>query len=830
MIQAIRVAWYRFRAGFHRRWPGYLSIVLLIGSVGGVAMASIAGARRTDTSFQKFLQSTNPSDLSFISGLFHPDPTGYDPSLIKKISHLPHVSLIESEAGYSAERVGPKGYPISWSPTGGLKQVTLYSSIDGVFFKMDRLVVLRGRLPNPANAHQVAMTADAAQLMGLHLGSKFRLGIVGNVQSLSNCQRCKPFFRTVVTVVGIVTSSAGLVVDDTDVSPTIIATPAFTKPMLKCCADPTISNLRISGGPRELPVVEAEITRILPHGIPQLFTATSSVSQATAQRVIRPEAIALGIFGLIVSLVTLIISLQLLGRQLRLGGDELEVVRALGGGPLMTSFDGLIGAVGAVLIGSVLAGAVAFLLSPLAPIGPVRPVYPTPGLAFDGLVIGLGILVLVVLLIAIAVAISFHRAPHRVARRSARGVAHSSKSVRAAMVAGLPAPAVCGIRFALVPGDGRQASPVRSAVVGSVVAVSVVVATLIFGSSLDTLVSRPPLYGWNWTVVMAAAGGVGVMPLAQTKKELNHDPDVVAWSGYDFAQLQFNGHTESVLGTRPGATVMPPLLSGHGVDGPDQVVLGAQTLAQLHKKVGETVVVSAGSGEATTLRIVGTATMPAIGGSQHTELGTGAVLDFQLIPKSARNIFNLPGGGTNTVFIRMKTPTTAAALHRLHKIDLVLQNAAQDEIGLVSKPARPAEVANAGTLRATPAYLAFALAGAAVVALGLTLVASVRRRRRDVALLKALGFTQRQLAATVAWQATVAAVIGLVVGVPVGVLIGRELWTLFARSIYVVPEPTVPIIPVVLVVVGALLFANLVALLPGRSAARTSAALVLRAE
>jgi predicted lysophospholipase L1 biosynthesis ABC-type transport system permease subunit len=99
-----------------------------------------------------------------------------------------------------------------------------------------------------------------------------------------------------------------------------------------------------------------------------------------------------------------------------------------------------------------------------------------------------------------------------------------------------------------------------------------------------------------------------------------------------------------------------------------------------------------------------------------------------------------------------------------------------------------------------------------------------------LALLKALGFTERQLAATVAWQATVAAVIGLALGIPIGTLVGRELWTLFARSINVVPEPTVPVFSVVLVSTGALVFASAVALLPGRSAARTSAALVLRAE
>jgi putative ABC transport system permease protein len=736
---------------------------------------------------------------------------------------------VESEAGYEAEKVGPKGHPVPGAISSGSGGVSLYSSVDGLFFNMDRLVVLSGRLPNPMNAHQVAVTADAAQLLHLHLGSKFPLGVVGDKQSLSNCQECIPTFRTVVTVVGIVTNSAGLVVDDTDRSSTIIATPAFTKPLLKCCADPTISFVRISGGTRNLAAVEAEIGRILPKRIPQLFTPTSSTSEATAQRVIRPDAIALGIFGLIVSLVTLIIALQLLGRQLRLAADELEVVRALGGTPTMTSLDGLIGVVGAVVAGSVLAGVVAFLLSPLAPIGPVRPVYPTPGLALDGEVLGIGVLLLVVLLTGIAVAISVYRAPHRVARRSARSTARSSKLVRAAMVVGLPAPAVCGIRFALVPGGGRQASPVRSAVVGAVVAVSVVVATLTSGSSLNTLVSRPALYGWNWTVMMAAAGGVGVMPLAQTKKELNGDPDVAAWSGVDFAQLEIDGKTVSVLGETPGASVTPPVLSGHDLDGPGQVVLGAETLSQLHKRVGATVEVSDNTGKSTVLRIVGTATFPAVGGSQHTELGTGALVDFRLIPKSARNIFNLPGGGPNADFVRLKTPNKAGALDRLHKIVPALEHAAQDEVGIIGVQ-RPAEVADAGTLRATPSYLAFALAAAAVAALGLTLIASVRRRRRDLALLKALGFTQRQLAAAVAWQATVAAVIGLIIGVPAGALIGRWLWTLFAHSINVVPEPTVPVISVVLVGVGALLFANLVALLPGRNAARTSAALVLRAE
>jgi hypothetical protein len=66
--------------------------------------------------------------------------------------------------------------------------------------------------------------------------------------------------------------------------------------------------------------------------------------------------------------------------------------------------------------------------------------------------------------------------------------------------------------------------------------------------------------------------------------------------------------------------------------------------------------------------------------------------------------------------------------------------------------------------------------------------------------------------------------------VPLGIAVGRTLWTMFAREIFAVPEPTVPVLSVVLVAVGTLVLANLVAAVPGRMAARTPTALLLRAE
>lgn len=122
-------------------------------------------------------------------------------------------------------------------------------------------------------------------------------------------------------------------------------------------------------------------------------------------------------FGGIAALAALLIAAQVIGRQLRLGAGDLDVLRALGAGPAMTASDGLPGILGAVAAGSLLAAAVAVGLSPLAPIGLVRPVYPDPGIAFDWTVLGLGMAVLIAGLSAAAIALAYRQAPRRAAGR-----------------------------------------------------------------------------------------------------------------------------------------------------------------------------------------------------------------------------------------------------------------------------------------------------------------------------------------------------------------------------------------------------------------------------
>jgi len=137
---------------------------------------------------------------------------------------------------------------------------------------------------------------------------------------------------------------------------------------------------------------------------------------------------------------------------------------------------------------------------------------------------------------------------------------------------------------------------------------------------------------------------------------------------------------------------------------------------------------------------------------------------------------------------------------------------------------------NASSLRTTPVLLAGALVLGTAVSLALALAASVRRRRRDLAVLRTVGFTSRQLTRAVSWQATIVVVLGLVVGIPLGLALGRVLWARFADQLDVLSQPTIPVLVVAAIGAGALLVANLAAALPARATRRISAPVLLRSE
>ena len=825
------VAWYRFVTTFSRRRSGYLTLILLIGLLGGVAMGSVAAARRTQSSYATFLASTSPSDLGLsVQGQ----------NLTAKLARLPGVQRVEAALlSLNAFPMSSKGTPII-PDAFRYTQAAPIGSIDGEFFDQDQVTVTAGRMANPDRADEFVATALAARLLGWHVGQVIPMGFYTNSQSPTS----RPLRQLRMKLTGIATFNNEVVLDDVDRYPSyVLFTPALTGPF-STGPEEIYYGLKLTDGAAGVPAVEHEVIRAVPQAVNASFHLTSTVEDQV-NRTVEPEAIALAVFGIIAALATVLIAAQVIARQIQQAGEDTAVLRALGASRPVIMGDTLLGLLGAIVAGSLLAAGVAIALSPLSPIGPVRPVYPSPGLAADLTLLGLGFLGLVAIIGAVAVAFAARASADRRAGMLGRKI-QGSRIARLAAGSGGPVSVIAGIRFALEPGRGRTAVPVRSAMLGAVLAVTTVAATLTFGSSLTTLISHPPLYGWNWSYVLQ---GVNIPPQSQTL--LDHDPLVAGWTGVYFIDLEIGGQVIPAIVTDAPAQVSPTILAGHQPDSRGQLVLGAQTLRQLHKRVGDAVDVSYGAPDdapfyipPTQETIVGTSTLPAIGEPQslHTSMGTGALIQASVAPPAMQRALtyqNATLDGPTAALVQLKTGVSpSAGLASLQRIAQAGTRAFEElpsslymgQSVYVLPVQYPAEIENYQSVGATPALLAAGLAVGAVIALGLTLMASVRRRRRDLALLKTLGLTRRQLASCVSWQASAVIVAGIVAGIPAGVVVGRWLWILFAEQIYAVPSATVPVLSLCYVALGALVLANLVAAFPGRSASRTPAALVLRAE
>jgi FtsX-like permease family len=362
----------------------------------------------------------------------------------------------------------------------------------------------------------------------------------------------------------------------------------------------------------------------------------------------------------------------------------------------------------------------------------------------------------------------------------------------------------------------------------------------VFGASLNGLVTHPVRYGWSWTLLMDTDGGYGSWPAAQMEKLVSGQPGVTGWSTFAFTQLSIDNTEVPVLGlTRYQGSVQPPTTSGHPLSGPRQIELGTVTLRALGKHVGDTVVVGSGRLRRR-LTIVGTVTLPSIGLGQadHVSLGRGAML-----PESTLlALQGLPSGLTaqeeQQITVADPAFPSAVAIDLTPGADgaslaarIAGAGPGGDPGGTYRQPrVMGAAIVNASQMGGQPLTLALALAAGAVLSLAVALMASVRQRRRQLALLKALGLTRRQVRETVAWQASIILLIAAAVGVPLGIAAGRWAWTSFAASLGVVPVTVVPGLALLAGFLGLLAAGNLVTAVPASVAARTRPAALLRAE
>jgi ABC-type antimicrobial peptide transport system permease subunit len=133
-------------------------------------------------------------------------------------------------------------------------------------------------------------------------------------------------------------------------------------------------------------------------------------------------------------------------------------------------------------------------------------------------------------------------------------------------------------------------------------------------------------------------------------------------------------------------------------------------------------------------------------------------------------------------------------------------------------------------LELLPVALSAFLALLAISAVGHALSTAVRRRRHELAVLRALGMTRPQARLVVTTQASLLALIGLIFGVPLGIVLGRAIWRAVAGFTPMAYHPPVALLTLLLIAPAALLAANALAAWPQRRAARLHAGQILRSE
>ncbi|HVA06430.1 MAG TPA: hypothetical protein VNG12_06805, partial [Acidimicrobiales bacterium] len=250
------LAWYRGRASLRSRRGGLLAVVILVGLIGGLAMGSLAAARRTASSFSVFWQASNPSDLAGISGVLNPlvgSNAGYNAATIATLAHLPHVGHVESASGFDMLPLNADGTPFNapnfYPPSAG----NGLGSVDGLWFDQNRVTVTEGRMANPARANEFMLSAQGAQALGYHVGETVPIGIYTNDQTNLpgfGTSRVKPYRVLRETLTGIIVFGNSVVQDDVDMegSSNNLFTPALTRQLLQCCVNYTESGVRVKGG------------------------------------------------------------------------------------------------------------------------------------------------------------------------------------------------------------------------------------------------------------------------------------------------------------------------------------------------------------------------------------------------------------------------------------------------------------------------------------------------------------------------------------------------------------------------------------------------------
>ncbi len=347
---------------------------------------------------------------------------------------------------------------------------------------------------------------------------------------------------------------------------------------------------------------------------------------------------------------------------------------------------------------------------------------------------------------------------------------------------------------------------------GATLTIALLAGLLSFQASLQHMLDTPSLYGWNWNVRSGAPALPDVS--AALTPAFAHDPVVSAFASGTITQAELGLERVDVMGmAQQRGTVAPTVIEGRLPRRPDEVMLGTRNLERAGLHLGDIAVLRLGN-TAAGLRVVGRGLFPEFGDAGG--LGNGVYVTFEglkrMLPEARQNVFLLR--------YRSGTDASAETAHLRRALDPLPTRASGE----------PREVQALSDVSGLPTVLGALLALLAAATLAHTLISSVRRRQRDLAVLRTMGFVRRQVWLSVFWQTTTLVAIALAIGIPFGALMGRFAWNVFAEDLGALAEPQLAWWLFLLAIPAALLLAGIVAAVPAWLAGRARPSVALRTE
>jgi ABC-type lipoprotein release transport system permease subunit len=786
-----------------RRWRALLVLALLVVLSTATVLTSVAGARRGASAVERLQARTLPGTAVVVPNQPHFD--------WNQVRALPEVAALTRFPGYTSltilEAPNDAVTPLVPADADGMRTI-------------ERPVLLEGRLADPTRPDEVVVTPAFVSNVGRGVGDALTLQLPTpdqaetNIRTGTSTPPSGPRVR--LRIVGVVRSLWWG--DDVGGSGNVIPSPALlnhyrTNLLGTSDSTPISALVRLRHAGADLPAFRADLARVT--GRPDIDVFDRGEYVRHARDVTRFESACLLTFGLALLLAAAVMVGQAIARLGSVSAADLRTLSAVG----LTRRQAMTMSAAApaltALVGAGVAVGLAIICSRWLPFGAAALREPSPGTDADWLVLGVG-WALVPAAVAGAAAVGAWRslAPARRAAVRRSGVATAAATV------GLPVQVVLGARFALEPSLERRAVPIRPALLGSIAGVVGVLAAFTFSAGVSDAATHPERFGRSYQLeVVFGFGGQDYSPAAPVLAAFAADPDIIGVTNLRVAAGTSGARTVVTNTYDPVGNPVPIVLTDGAVPAADdEVVLAPTTARDLGATVGSSIPMRGDRGTRV-LRVVGIGYAVQ---SSTTSYDNGA----WLTPGAYDRIF---GGFKEHGGLLAVRPGVdpAGLIPRLQRTGAQVQGGDEP---LIFPAFVPVQVHEIDDVRVLPLVLGGFLILIALLAVGQTLLVTLRWRTRDLAILRALGMTPQQSRGVVITQSLVYAVTGLLVGIPIGFAAGRVLWRVAAGIMPLRYEPPTAHWALLLVVPVTLLAAVALGAAPSYRAARLRLAEVLRAE